>query len=177
MWRRQNPRVAARNGNCYSLSENTACRVVHRWKMHLPGDLHIALQGRYPEKTILLLDTWTPLSPAALPRGDKHWKLPKMPIHRGIRKTGCIHAVANDSSRNTREVVSLAATLKDPHTDSRKPDGERWRVYTVQHSAESRSNANELVSQQKRIPRRRHQTGTWPSNVWDEGRCNRGCWD
>lgn len=39
--------------------------------------------------------------------------------------TYCIHAVDYDSSRNTKKVMSLGATLKDPHTDSRKPDGER----------------------------------------------------
>lgn len=99
-----------------------------------------------PEKTILLQDTWTPVSSAALPRRDKHWKLPKTSIHRWIQKTGYIHTMDDDSSRNTKEIVSLAATLKDPHTDSRKPDGERWRVYTGQHSVESKSNTNELVS-------------------------------
>ena len=48
-------------------------------KMELPCDPAIPLLGIYPEKTIILKDTCTPISIAALFTIARTWKQPKCP--------------------------------------------------------------------------------------------------
>ena len=58
----------------------TVWRVLEKLKIELPYDPAIPLLGIYPEKTIILKDTYTPIFIAALFPIAKTWKKPKCPL-------------------------------------------------------------------------------------------------
>ena len=57
----------------------TVWRLLKKLKLGLPYDPAIPLLGIYPEKTIVLKDTCTPMFTAALFTIAKTWKQPKCP--------------------------------------------------------------------------------------------------
>ena len=68
------------------------------------------------------------MSPVGLPRRVQHWKPPKCPFtDEWIRKTAYIHAMDDDSARNTKKIMQLFRidSPSDDHTGPRKSDRER----------------------------------------------------
>ena len=61
------------------LLQKKVWRVPRKLKTELPYDQAIPLLGLYPEKTIILKDTCTPMFTAAQFTTAKTWKQPKCP--------------------------------------------------------------------------------------------------
>ena len=66
-------------GRLVQLLGRTVWRLLKKLKLGLPYDPAIPLLGIYPEKTIVLKDTCTPMFTAALFTIAKTWKQPKCP--------------------------------------------------------------------------------------------------
>ena len=80
-------------------------------KIELPYDLAISLLGIYPEETLFLKDTCTPVFIAALFTTPKTWKQPKCLLtDEWIKKMWCIHTMEYYSAMRKKDILSFATT-------------------------------------------------------------------
>ena len=92
----------------------TVWRFFRKLKTELPCDLAIPLLGLYLDKTIIQIDTCTPMFIAALFMIAKTWKKPKCPLTNGwIKNMWYIYSVDYDSAIKLNEMMSFETTWID----------------------------------------------------------------
>ena len=93
----------------------TVWRFLKRLKIELSYDPAILLLGMYPDKTIILKDTCTPVFIAALFTIPKRWKQPKCPLtDKWIKKMWYIHAVEYYSAIKKNEIMPFCSHMDGP---------------------------------------------------------------
>ena len=90
----------------------TVWRFLRKLKIELPYDLAIPLLGLYLDKTIIQIDTCTPMFIETLFLIDKTWKKPKCPLtDEWIKNTWYIYTM--DSAIKMNEMMSFETTWMD----------------------------------------------------------------
>ena len=95
----------------------TVWSFLKKLKIELPYDQVIPLLGVYPEKTIILKDTCTPMFIAAIFTTAKTWMQPKYPsVDEWIKKMRYIYIMEYYSAIRSNEIVPFAEMRMDPET-------------------------------------------------------------
>ena len=92
-------------------------RFLRKLNIELPFDQAIPLLGIYPEKTMTLQDTCTPMFIAALFSIAKTWKQPKCPLtEEWLKKTWYIYTMEYYSAFTSNDILAFLATWMDLET-------------------------------------------------------------
>ena len=92
-------------------------RFLKKLKVELPHDPSIPLLGIYLEKTIIQMDTCTPMFIAALFTIARSWKQPKCPsTDEWIKKMWCIYTMEYYSAIKRNEIGSFVEMWMDLET-------------------------------------------------------------
>ena len=95
-------------------SQRTIWSFLKKLKLELPHDPAIPLLGIYPEKTIILKDTCTPVFTAVLFTITKTWKHSKCPsIEEWKKKVWYISTMEYYSAIKKNKIMPFAATWMD----------------------------------------------------------------
>ena len=114
----------------------TVWRFLKKLKIELPYDPAIPLLGIYPEKTIILKDTCTPMFIAALFTIARSWKQPKCPSTDEWIKKWYIYTMEYYSAIKKNKIGSFVETWVDLETVIRSEERRvgkecrsRWSPY------------------------------------------------
>ena len=113
----------------------TVRRFLKKLKVELPYDPAIPLLGIYPEKTIIQIDTCTPMFIATLFTIARSWKQPKCPsTDKWIKKMWYIYTMEYYSAIKRNEIESFVETWMDLETviqsEVSQKEKNKYRIFT-----------------------------------------------